>query len=278
VEEAQLLHEDYTLGHSAEEHERLLYQGRFLEPATRRVFHAVGVKPGWTCLDFACGPGAIMQLMGELAGPTGRVTGIDRDARAGHAAVARLQATGTSRYRFIEADMESIDDIGGEQFDLTFGRLALLYTRDPVALLRKMYSWTKPGGCIAVQDYDLRTMSVYPEFEACSELMRINRETHQRQGWDMEFGLKLPVLFAEAGIGAPDGTDVNLPLTPLEPFARMYSMLCRSLLPKAIEFGVTTEAHMQNVFREVELVIASGRPHSVLWPLMIGAWKRKPAV
>jgi SAM-dependent methyltransferase len=217
-----------------------------------------------------------MQLMGELAGPSGQVTGIDRDAKAGHAAVERLQATGTSRYRFIEADMEKIDDIGGEQFDLTFGRLALLYARDPVALLRRMYSWTKPGGYIAVQDYYVRTINVYPKLEACSELARVVMETHERQGWDNEFGFKLPVLFAEAGIGAPDGTDINLPMTSLEPFAAMYLTVCRSLLPKAIALGVTTETRMQSAFREVEQALADGRQYSALWPLMVGVWKRKP--
>ena len=94
---AGLVPDDYILGHSPEEHERLLRQGRMLEPATRRVFHAIGLQPGWTCLDIGCGPGAIMQLMGELAGPSGEVTGIDRDAKAGREAVERLQATGTSR-------------------------------------------------------------------------------------------------------------------------------------------------------------------------------------
>src|SRR5258708_16718854 len=134
---ARLVPDDYILGHSPEEHERLLRQGRMQEPATRRVFHAVGLRPGWTCLDIGCGPGAIMQLMGELAGPSGEVTGIDRDAKAGREAVERLQATGTSRYRFVEADMESIDEIAGAPFDLTFTPLALLFSPDSLSLLRK---------------------------------------------------------------------------------------------------------------------------------------------
>jgi hypothetical protein len=39
-----------------------------------------------------------MQVMGELAGPSGEVIGLDRDVIAGREA-DRLQATGTSRYR-----------------------------------------------------------------------------------------------------------------------------------------------------------------------------------
>jgi 2-polyprenyl-3-methyl-5-hydroxy-6-metoxy-1,4-benzoquinol methylase len=275
---ARLVQDDYTLGHSPEEHERLLRQGRMLEPATRRVFHAIGLRPGWTCLDIGCGPGAIMQLMGELAEPSGEVTGIDRDAKAGREAVERLQATGTSRYRFVEADMESIDEIAGAPFDLTFARLALLHARDPVALLRKMYGWTKPGGYIAVQDIHARTMNPYPKPAACSELVRVIVETQERSGVDTEFGFKLPSLFVEAGIGVPDGTDTNLPMTSLEPFAAMYQTLGRSLLPTAIALNVTTGARMQSVFCEIEQELADGRQCSVLWPLMVGVWKRKPAL
>jgi ubiquinone/menaquinone biosynthesis C-methylase UbiE len=275
-QEARLLQDDYTLGHSAEEHERLRRQGRMLEPATRRVFHAVGLGPGWTCLDVGCGPGAIMQLMGELVGPSGEVTGLDRDAKAGREAVEQLQATRTSRYRFLEADMEGTDEIGGELFDLTFSRLALLYARDPVALLRKMYSWTKPGGYIAVQDYYCRTVNVHPKLEALSELVRIYLETFERSGKDLEFAFKLPIYFVEAGIGAPDGTDTHLPMTSFEPFIAMYKAVCRSLLPKAIELGVTTDARMQSLFRDIQRAAIDPQRSSVLWPLMIGVWKRKP--
>jgi SAM-dependent methyltransferase len=275
---ARLVPDDYTLGYSSEEHERLLRQGRMQEPATRRVFHAIGLRPGWTCLDVGCGPGAVMQLMGELAGPSGEVTGIDRDAKAGHEAVERLQATGTSRYRFVEADMESIDEIAGAPFDLTFARYVLLHARDPIALLRKMYGWTKPGGYVAVQDIHIRTMNLYPKPAAFAELMRVIVETQERSGIDMEFGFKLPALFVEAGIGVPDGTDMDLPMTSLEPFAAMYQTLGRILLPTAIALGVTTEAGMQSVFYEIERTVTDGRQYSALWPLMVGVWKRKPAL
>ncbi len=275
---ARLVPDNYILGYSPEERERLLGQGRMQEPATRRVFHAVGLRPGWTCLDIGCGPGAVMQLMGELTGPSGEVTGIDRDAKAGREAVERLQATGTSRYHFVEGDMESVDEIAGAPFDLTFARRALLHARDPIALLRKMYGWTKPGGYIAVQDIHIRTANLYPKPAACSELMRILAETSERSGVDTEFAFKLPALFVEAGIGVPDGTDMNLPMTSLEPFAAMFQALGRSLLPRAVALGVTTEARMQSVFREIERALTDGRQYSALGYLMVGVWKRKPAL
>ena len=275
-QQARLWRDDYVLGYTAAEYERLRRQGQTFGPVTRRLFQAIGLKPGWTCLDLGCGPGETMRLMGEFVGPSGEVTGLDRDATAGREAVGRLQATGTSQYRFIEANIEGTDAIGGELFDLTFARLALLFSRDPVAVLRKMYSWTKPGGYVAVQDLHVSTINHYPKLEACSELLRVIRETCERFGQDMEFAFKLPVYFVEAGIGAPDGTDVNLPMTSFEPFIAHHQALCRSLLPKAIALGITTEARMHSVFRDIEQAAVDGQQYSALWPAMIGVWKRKP--
>jgi ubiquinone/menaquinone biosynthesis C-methylase UbiE len=231
-----------------------------------------------TCLDIRCGPGAVMQLMGELAGPSGEIIGIDRDAKAGREAVERLQASGTSRYRFVEADMESIDEIACTPFDLTFARRTLLFATDPVALLRKMYGWTKPGGYVAAQDIHVRTMDLYPRTAAFDELKRVIVETEECSGIDTEFAIKLPVLFVEAGIGVPDRTDMHLPMTSLEPFAAVFQTLARSLLPRAIALDVTTDAQMQSVFREIERTLTDGRQYSALWQLMVGVWKRKPGL
>ena len=270
------MRDDYVLGHSPEEYERLRRQSQVLEPATRRIFQSIGLRPGWRCLDVGCGPGDGMRLMGELVGPAGSVTGLDRDGKAGCEALERLRAAGTSRYHFIEANIESVDQIGDLLFDLTFARLAFLFVRNPIAALRKMYSWTKPGGYIVIQDYHVRTINLHPKLEACSELIDVIIETCERSGQDMEFAFKLPTYFVDAGIGVPDGTDMHLPLTSFGPFVAMYQAVCRSLLPRAIELGVTTEARMQSIFHGLAQAEGDGRYYSALWPLMIGVWKRKP--
>jgi hypothetical protein len=35
---------------------------------------------------------------------------------------------------------------------------------------------------------------------------------------------------------------------------------------------------MQSVFREIERALTDGRQYSALWYLMVGVWKRKPAL
>src|SRR5260370_14960735 len=172
--------------------------------------------------------------------------------------------------------MERTGEVGGDRFGLTFARLALLFTRDPVAVLRKMYSWTKPGGYVAVQDLHVSTINLYPKLEACSELLRVILETCERSGQDMEFAFKLPVYFVEAGIGTPDGTDINLPMTSFEPFMSHHQDLCHSLLPRAIEMEVTTQARMRSVFSDIDQATICGKRYSALWPAMIGVWNHNP--
>src|SRR5262249_60867757 len=61
-QELRLVRDHYVFGHSTAEYERLRRQGQTFELVTRRLFHAIGLRPGWRCLDLGCGPGEIMRL------------------------------------------------------------------------------------------------------------------------------------------------------------------------------------------------------------------------
>jgi hypothetical protein len=67
-------------------------------------------------------------------------------------------------------------------------------------------------------------------------------------------------------------------MTSLVPFAAMFQTVACSVLPRAIALGITTEARMQSVFRDIEQALTDGRQYSALWPLMVGVWKSKSAL
>ena len=73
-----------------------------------------------------------------------------------------LRATVAGRFEFIQADAETTGEPPGAPFDLVYARLLLFHLRDPVAMVRKMYAWTRPGGVLLVQDWDCRTMDILP--------------------------------------------------------------------------------------------------------------------
>lgn len=52
-----------------------------LDPSTVRRLEAIGVAPGWRCLDVGAGGGTVCEGLCRRVGPTGRVTAMDLDAR-----------------------------------------------------------------------------------------------------------------------------------------------------------------------------------------------------
>ncbi len=266
----------YVMGQTSEEYQRLRQQAKVWEASTMQILQRIGLREGMSCLDVGCGPGEAMRLMGETVGGSGHVTGLDFDGKLGHEMLEVLKATVKSNFAFIEGDIEAIDEVIGQPFDITFARIVLLHVQDPTSVLRKMYSLTKPGGYIVIQDYDFRAMDAYPKPEAYVEYEKVLFEVLQKGGRDTRIGHKLPTYFVDAGIGPPDGTDVSGHLMSLDQASGMVKAVYRSVLPRALQLGITTEARSQAFFEEMNEV-PSDRYYSFLWPLLIGAWKRKPA-
>lgn len=207
--------DDYLMGRTPAEHERLRRQARALEPVTRRVLERIGVQPGMSCLDLGCGPGEVMRLLGELVGPSGRVTGIDLDGQAGDQALASLRAPGAARFDFVQGDATTLTELPGHPFDLAYARLVLIHSDDPAGLLRRMYGWVRPGGWLMVQDFDLNGLDLGAAGEVGREFGRVALGVFEAAGRDIRTGQHLPGYFQTAGLGNPDGADVSGFLTPM---------------------------------------------------------------
>jgi len=268
---------DYAmvLGRTSREYQRLRDQARLWEPATARVLGQAGVRPGMRCLDVGCGPGEVMRLLAGRVGPAGQVTGVDTDGRLGREALGVLRATlpGPERFAFIEADAETAEVIEGQPFDLVYARLVLSHLRDPVAMLRKLAAWTRPGGLLLVQDYDVRTVDIWPPLATWGEFERVVYGVYEKTGRDLRFGHKLPVHFRSAGLGEPDGTDVAGVLAPAADVSWLYEGVYRSILPAALRLGLTTEADSSAFLAEITTA-GRERSRAGLCPLLVSAWTR----
>jgi SAM-dependent methyltransferase len=247
------------------------------EPATRRVLALVGLAPGARCLDVGCGPGATMRLMAERVGARGRVVGVDADTGVGALAVSALHADGHRQCEFEPGDVEAGASISAGRFDLVFARMLLLHVDDPAAVLHRMWECVAPGGHLVVQDYDLAAADAFPALESMDEFKRVVNETFEGAGRESRVGVRLPGLFAETGLGIPDGTDVAGRFVPLEHDSAMLQSVYRSLLPAALSLGVTTDSRSRQWFRDIARDSARPGRHTLQWPLLIAAWKRRPA-
>src|SRR5690349_16698229 len=115
--------DNYILGRSQEEYDRLRAQAQVWEAATGRLLDQVELAAGARCLDAGCGPGETMRLMAQRVGPAGEVVGLDVDAELGAQALAALHAAGHHQCRFELVDVERTDELPGAPFDLVFARL-----------------------------------------------------------------------------------------------------------------------------------------------------------
>ena len=265
----------YALGRTAPEYERLRAQARAWEPATGRLLDQVGLGAGASCLDAGCGPGEVMRLMAERVGPQGRVLGADVDAPLGAAALAALHAAGHRQCDFAAHDLTAGEPVPGGPFDVVYARLLLFHLPRPAAVLARLWDAVGPGGHLVLQDYDLRSASVLPGLDSAAEMLRVIAGAFAAVGCDMQAGARLPQLFAEAGVGPPDGTDVAGRMEPLAVGRTYLERTFRSVLPGGVAHGVTTEADAAAALAAFDEDCARFPDRPVLWPLLIGAWKRK---
>jgi SAM-dependent methyltransferase len=265
----------YALGHTPEEYERLRMQARGWDSATGRLLDQVGLAPGASCLDAGCGPGETMRAMAERVGPAGRVLGIDADSALGARTLAMLHGAGHRHCSFQAQDLTAAGPIPGAPFDLVYARLLLFHLPQRIDVLARLWDAVAPGGHLLVQDYDLRSISTLPQLDWVGELLRVWTGAFSAVGADVSTGTRLPQLFAQAGVGTPDGTDVAGRIEPLATGRTIMEGAFHSVLPTALANGVTTEAAAATALASIDRDASRFPDRPVLWPLLIGAWKRK---
>lgn len=265
----------YALGHTPQEYERLRMQARAWETATGRLLDHVGLGPGARCLDAGCGPGETMRAMAERTGPAGHVLGIDADADLGAMTLAMLHGEGHRHCSFRAHDLTAAEPVPGAPFDLVYARFLLFHLPQRVDVLARLWASVAPGGHLLVQDYDVRSCSTLPQLDWADGLMRMLTGAFGAAGADVSAGTRLPQLFGRAGIGPPDGTDVAGRLEPLAAGRFYLQSTFRSALPGALAHGITTAAEAAATLAAIDRDAIRFPDRPVLWPLLVGAWKRK---
>lgn len=266
---------EYALERTPREYERLRVQAQAWESATERLLDQVALAPGASCLDAGCGPGETMRLMARRVGTDGAVTGVDVDAALGGLAEAALREAGHRQCRFLAAELTGDAPVPGGPYDLVFARLLLFHVPQRVSVLRRLWDAVAPGGHLVVQDYDLRAFEAVPSLASVEEIARVLVGAFDALGCEIRAGVRLPSLFAQAGVGDPDGTDVAGRVEPLALGQAMLEQVFRSVLPIAIARSVTDEQRAESALAAMRQDAVRFPNYSMVWPLMLGAWRRK---
>ncbi|MFW6692211.1 class I SAM-dependent methyltransferase [Streptomyces sp. MAR4 CNX-425] len=133
------------------ETERLRTNEAIWDPGTVERLTALGVGPGWHCLEIGAGSGSVVRRLADLVGPSGRVVATD------------LQ---TERLRPL-AELPQVDvvrhDLRAEElpeaaFDLVHSRMVLQHLPDRPAAVARMVRALRPGGLLFLEDTDSSTL------------------------------------------------------------------------------------------------------------------------
>ena len=124
----------------------------------------VGILPGWTVLDAGCGSGGYVPLIGELVGATGRVAALDL-APENVARVERLVREGRC-VAPVDPHLGSVLDLpfADATFDCVWCANVALYLTEAefTRVMGEFRRVTKPGGLVAVKDFDGTILQILP--------------------------------------------------------------------------------------------------------------------
>jgi 2-polyprenyl-3-methyl-5-hydroxy-6-metoxy-1,4-benzoquinol methylase len=116
--------DQYVLGHSDRELERLSVQARLVDPITRGFLRDAGLRSGMRVLDVGSGAGDVAFLATELVGEAGEVVGVDRAQVALETASRRAAARSLRDVSFRAGDPAEI--AFDRPFDAVIGRYVLM--------------------------------------------------------------------------------------------------------------------------------------------------------
>ena len=267
----------YVLGSHAQELARLDAQAQAIEPATRLLLGAAGMRPGWRVLDLGTGLGHVARLVSSLVGPSGSVVGVDRSSEMLTEARQRAAAATVAGVSFVEGDVTTWT--AGEPFDAVVGRLVLFHVTDPVAVVRHHLANLKPGGLFLAIDFDLGSSRSEPPLPLVAQCLDWVKRAFSAAGASPMIGARLGTILGAAGLGDVKTFGVQPYLGWRDPAAtRMLAGVVRSLAGAITAHGIASAEEIGLETLEQRLGDEVARADAViLLPAVAGAWGRRQA-
>jgi SAM-dependent methyltransferase len=189
----------YPLGTDPLELERLGFQHGIWRPVTTAFFERLGVRPGMRVLDLGCGPGFVSLELAERVGPSGEVVALDEARHWTEWLALKAKERGLANVRTVCARIQQAD-LQEQSFDLVFSRWVFSFLSDPSAVAQLVARFLKPGGMLAIEDYNHEGVSVFPESEGFRAVVRATRALYKSSGGDQFVMGRIPAIFAAAGL------------------------------------------------------------------------------
>ncbi len=267
-------HEQYILGHSRAEEERLRKQARELENEARWLLDRLDVRPGSRAIDIGCGPQGILDLLSERVGREGRVVGLEKDAQSASSAREFVAARGLGNVEVMPGDAKATGLPRGS-FDVVHARLVLVNVPEPERVVEEMVALARPGGVVASHEADYLTHVCDPPSPAWSRLFEVYDAYSRANGIDLFVGRRTHRMFHDAGLV---GIHVN-PVVHVYPEGHnrrtIFWDFMQNVRERVIAHGLIREAELTRLMDELKRHL--DHPGTlVVSHLFFQVWGRKP--
>ena len=141
----------------------------------------------------------MLESLRRRAGEGGRVEAYDG---AGHwlsLIDSRSAELGWENVSTAEADLRVLELEEGA-YDLIFSRWVFSFLPDPEAIIARLSKALKPGGVIAIEDYNHHGVSSYPHSDGFVAVIEATRQMYFGQGGDPFVAGRLPIAMSAAGL------------------------------------------------------------------------------
>jgi ubiquinone/menaquinone biosynthesis C-methylase UbiE len=265
----------YALGGTVTEQQRLVAQARNLEGVAAWMLDSLPVRPGSRAVDIGCGPIGIMNLLSARVGAEGSVVGVEREPRFVDMARAELRRRGLRNVAVIHADALQTG-LEKNAFDVVHERLILINLPPAAqdALLTEMFSLVKPGGVIALQEFDSAAYVCYPEHPSWSRLLALWNAAFHATGGNEFVGRSLAHRLQS--IGAQDvKMKVHVEATQVGEYRRTHLLsLIESMRDHILASGQIAEVELRGQMSALAAHLADPRT-TLIDKLVVQAWGLK---
>ena len=219
-----------------------LYDGE-----TIRCLQAIGVAPGWQCLEVAAGGGSIAQWLAGQVDTSGRVLATDLDARF-------LESLADPAIEVRRHDIVR-DPLPDAAFDLVHARLILVHLPERELALAKMVGALKPGGWLVCEEFDSLSMPADParhpdehalKAQAAMQRVMASRGANTRYGRDLAArvrALGLVDIRADGRMAMWQGGSAG---------ARLFRANFEQLREELLQIGLLTQAELDDDLAQLD--------------------------
>ena len=189
----------YVLGRDDEETGRLAAQNALWGPITDGFLDRLNIPKGARIAELGCGPGLMLGSLRERTGAEGCVEAYDAAADWLTLIDARSTELGWENVSTSEADLRSLELEEGA-YDLIFSRWVFSFLPDPEGIIARLSKALKPGGVLAIEDYNHHGVSTYPHSDGFVAVIEATRQMYFGQGGDPFVAGRLPIAMSAAGL------------------------------------------------------------------------------